>query len=42
VINSFVSATGMVWKTAEEIKKLPVSNKLSYRRDWLEVRFFLK
>ena len=30
------SSTGMVWKTVEDISKLPVKNKASYRRSWME------
>jgi hypothetical protein len=31
------SATGMVWSTCEEIQKIPMSNKVSYRRAFMEV-----
>ena len=30
------SSTGMVWKTVEDISKLPVKNKASFRRSWME------
>ena len=30
------SSTGMVWKTVEDISKLPVKNKASYRRSFME------
>lgn len=31
------SATGMVWKTNENVQMLPLSNKAAYRRHMMEV-----
>jgi hypothetical protein len=35
------SATGVVWKSAEDIEKLPKTNKAAYRRDMMQVRYLL-
>lgn len=32
-------ATGMVWKTCENIQTLPLSNKAAYRRSIMEVPY---
>ena len=37
VISNPISATGMVWKTCENVQMIPLSNKAAYRRHIMEV-----
>jgi cell division protein FtsL len=37
LISLLNSATGMVWKTNENVQMLPLSNKAAYRRHMMEV-----
>jgi Grap2 and cyclin-D-interacting len=40
VITNLISATGMVWKTCENVQMIPLSNKAAYRRHIMEVTTF--